>query len=412
MRHLHLTLLLFASQSSLPTAQAQRQLTPREAVSIALENHPSVHAREYQLQARQKLKQTSFDWGKTNLSLMRGQYNSLNTDNNFGITQTIPFPTVSVSVAKLNRAEAASAEQELHITEVELAYLVRQSYLRLQHLSAHRKLLLSQDTLYENFTRAAALRFKTGESNLLEKATAETQWMENKNQLQLNEREAAVETIQLQTLLHTNEPIVPSESFAPMSPAVEWAVAGLQVNPKLNFWKFQTEATLAARQMERHRFLPELTIGYFNQSLIGFQRTGSSETFFDGDKRFTGWVFGISLPLWFLPQAGRAQASSLQHAATKKNYEGVARQLEGEYAQAIKAFEKNQANLNYYLHEASANARMILDQAQRAYKAGEIGYLEYLQALRNSYSIKTNHLQAVYDYNLALLRVEFLLGQK
>lgn len=411
MRQCILTLLVI-TLLSYPQLFAQKAMTQSEAVSVALKNNPSVHAREYQFLAKQKLKKASVDWGKANVSLMRGQYNSLNQDNSFTISQTIPFPTVSVNEAKQNRAEAASAEQALFMTQVELVHFVKQSYTKLQHLHARGKLLQSQDSLYGNFARAATLRFKTGESNLLEKTTAETQWMEVKNQLQLNEREVAIEAVRLQTLLHTQEEISPAESFGPLTPSAEWSVAGLGENPELNYWKFQTEVTAASRQVDRHRFLPELTVGYFNQSLIGFQRTGTTETFFDGSKRFSGWTIGLSLPLWFVPQVGRAQAGSLQHAASQKNYESVTRQIEGEYAQAIKEFEKNEANVNYFSKEATANAELILKQAQRAYEAGDIGYVEYLQALRSSYSITLNSLQAIYDYNLSVLRVEYLLGRK
>jgi heavy metal efflux system protein len=391
---------------------AQTTITLDNAVAEAIKNNPSVKSSEYQYQAQRTMMKTSFDWGKTNVVLMRGQYNSLNTDNNLTITQSIPFPTVSASEIKYNQALAASAEQNMIASQNDLAFQVKASFTRLQYVIALHQLLQNQDTLYRNFTNAASLRYKTGESNLLEKTTAETQWMEIRNQLQVNDRDASIEQTHLQTLLHSAQKLIPAESLAPFVFSRDQGATGLAENPMLNYWRHQKDASIAMKRVEHNRFLPDITIGYFNQSLIGFQRTGTTETFYDKSKRFTGWVFGVSLPLWFLPQTGRAQAASLNQAAAQKHYEGYQRQLEGQFEQAVKELEKNQSSLDYYEKSAVPNARLILTQSQRAYRGGEISYVEYLQALKQSYSIQANYLLAIYQYNLSVLQLEYLLGKK
>jgi len=49
------------------------------------------------------------------------------------------------------------------------------------YLNAKQKLLVSQDSVFEDLVRATALRYRTGESRLLEKTTAETQRNEVRN---------------------------------------------------------------------------------------------------------------------------------------------------------------------------------------------------------------------------------------
>ena len=47
--------------------------------------------------------------------------------------------------------------------------------------------------------------------------------------------------------------------------------------------------------------MPDLSIGYFNQSIRGIQDVdGVPKTFGSGD-RFTGVQAGIALPLWICP---------------------------------------------------------------------------------------------------------------
>jgi cobalt-zinc-cadmium resistance protein CzcA len=396
-----------------PWCLAQTPISLEEAVQQALKTNPSVKSGEFNYAAQKALKKTSFDWGKTSLLWMHGQYNSLNQDDNYTLTQSIPFPTVSVVEAQLNKYLAASAEQRLFITQTDLAYQVKVSYSQLQYFLAVDKLLKSQDTLYGNFARAATVRFKTGDGNLLEKTTAETQWMETRNLLQVNERDAAIERTRLQTLLHTDQELGPSEALAPRTfDPDELNASGLSANPQLNYWKYQVNATTAAKRIEQNKFLPDITVGYYNQSLTGFQRIGSTEIFYDKTKRFTGWQLGVSIPLWFAPQAGRSQAAALRQAASQQEYEGFQRQLNGQFEQATRELEKNQNNLQYYERDANPNAQLILKQSQRAYQGGEIGYVEYLHSLRQAYSIQAAYLAAIHHYNLAVLHLEYLLGKK
>ena len=146
-----------------------------------MKSNAGIKATTLEVDYNKSLKRTATDIGKTNVSLMLGQYNSLNNDNHISISQNIPFPTVFSSQAKLGNAQIKGSELKLALTKNELVSQVKSTYHHLQFLQSERKLLLSQDSIYSAFVNASQLRFKTGESNLLEKTTAETQSMEIKN---------------------------------------------------------------------------------------------------------------------------------------------------------------------------------------------------------------------------------------
>ncbi|MFZ6000739.1 MAG: TolC family protein, partial [Bacteroidota bacterium] len=366
---------------------------------------------EYSFQAQRALKKTSVDWGKTSLMMMQGQYNSLNTDRNITITQTLAFPTVSATEVKVNQAQTAASEQSYLLSKASLAWQVKTTYNQLQYLLALQQLLQSQDTLLGNLARAAALRYKAGEVGLLEKTSAETQWMETQNQVQQNANLIAIEQSKLKTLLQSSgNPMpattlakAPGESFSTELDAVS--------NPHINYWKYQAQGAHATRQVERNKFLPDITVGYFSQSLIGFQRTGGSEVFYDKSKKFTGWMLGAAIPLWFLPQTGRAQSAALHEKAAQRNYEAAQRQTEGAWNQALAELKRQQNNLNYYEGSALSNAELILTQAQKAYRAGEISYLEFLQGMKNAQTIRSGYLLALSQYNATFFQIEYLNGK-
>jgi cobalt-zinc-cadmium resistance protein CzcA len=172
----------------------------------------------------------------------------------------------------------------------------------------------------------------------------------------------------------------------------------------------QTNISKQVLRVERNKFLPNLEVGYFNQTLIGFQNTTGTEDFYDKNKRFQGFLVGVSFPLWVAPQAARSKAAHYQVEAAQKNADYAKATLNQEFEQAQRELKKNAASLSFYETSALQNASLILSQASKAFRAGEIGYIEYLQSLRTATEIKTNYLMALQQHNLSVIKIEFLTG--
>ncbi|MBK7651683.1 MAG: TolC family protein [Flammeovirgaceae bacterium] len=74
------------------TGFSQSKLSVEQAIDVALQNNIGIKSAAYEVESQKQLKKTSFDLPKTNVSLLHGQYNSYaKNDNNFTITQSIPF---------------------------------------------------------------------------------------------------------------------------------------------------------------------------------------------------------------------------------------------------------------------------------------------------------------------------------
>ncbi|MGK9626006.1 TolC family protein, partial [Salmonella enterica subsp. enterica] len=81
------------------------------------------------------------------------------------------------------------------------------------------------------------------------------------------------------------------------------------------------------------------------------------------------------------------------------------------YEQAFQDLQKNSRSIAYYKNSALPNANLILKQSQIAFQAGEIGYVEYLQALRTYSDIRFNYLEAINQYNQSVYTLQYLKGQ-
>ncbi len=397
---------------SILVANAQTEpLTIQQAIDLASQRNLKVRAASLDVEAQKQLKKTGFDLPKTNVSLLYGQYNSYaRQDNNFTITQSIPFTALG-SQAALNRSLVASSELKKAATESELIYQVKQVYYSLAFTRDRHNLLLQQDSIYQGFAKSASLRFKTGEANLLEQTTAETQSNEVKNQIRQNEATMVILRSQLKTLLNTSElPEIIGGSLTELT-FTEVDTALLAANPSLAFLRQQVEVAKGEKKVQNARFAPDLLVGYFNQTLIDVPNleTGRLATAAD---RFSGFQIGLSLPLWFAPHQGRSKAAGYSSQAAQSNYQNEKLLLEGQLQQAIEQYTRLRGSLNYYRDSALPNADLILKQVQTALRGGEIGYTEYLLGVRNAIGIKENFLQTLNDYNQSIIYIEYLTGNR
>ena len=67
--------------------------------------------------------------------------------------------------------------------------------------------------------------------------------------------------------------------------------------------------------MEKSRFFPDLTVGYFNQSLNGpNQDLDGNEVVFTSSDRFTGFQVGVAIPIF----GAKSQGSVVKAVELKK----------------------------------------------------------------------------------------------
>lgn len=383
-----------------------------QAIEYALKNNAGVKASSYEVESQKQLRKTSFDLPKTEVSLLYGQYNSyFDNDNNITISQSIPFTSFG-SQAKLNRSLLASSELKRASTENNLIFAVKQAYYQLAYAYSLKKLLVQQDSLFEEFARAASFRYRAGETKLLEQTTAEAQRNEAKNRLRQNESDIIVLRTQLKSLLNSGVvPDIEQKELTQLLLPFKSDTSLISSNPSLALARQQIEVTKSERKVQAAKAAPDLVVGFFSQTLVGTDNPETGQVANSRD-RFTGFQVGVSLPIWYRPQQGRIRAAEYNRLAAESNYTSQQLNLKSQLEQAIKTFEKNQRSLEYYQTSALPNADLILKQSQAGFRGGDIGYTEFLIGVRNAISIREDYLETLHEYNQSIIYIEFLSGNK
>ena len=419
---LSLLLLLF-----LPLlGQAQAPLTAPQAVTQALQTNGTVLAGTRALEAQQAIRRAAYDYGRTTLTGSYGQYNSQNLDNQFSLTQSLALPGVYRSAANLADARIAGQQAQLQQVQAELRRQVRLNYEQAVHARHRLRVLRGQDSLYTEFLRSANLRFKTGETARLEPATALVQQGEVRTQLRAARVDFRVALRQLQALLQVPAAVAVVDSVlqplalmgaAQLADTTTPALADTLLrltNPQARVLAQQVAERRAETRVAQAAGLPEFTVGYFNQSIIGYQRldAAGTERYFGGGSRFQGVQAGVAVPLWRRPQKARVQAAQLQEQVAQASYDRYRAELAAQLDELLLRRTEQQQRLQYFEQTALPQAVVITRLSTIAYKAGETGYSEYLLNLERARRLRLDYLDVLLQHNQTVIELEYLLGRQ
>ncbi|GAB3769992.1 CusA/CzcA family heavy metal efflux RND transporter [Spirosoma horti] len=409
------TMLLLALLSTGYRAQSQsvqmQTITLEQALQQAGSRNTQVQIAGLGVSQQQALRRTAYDAGRLSATLMLGQYNTRRFDNNLTVTQTIPNPALMRRLAELNDQTVASREAGVLVTRNDIQYQVKSTYYELNYLYQKSRLFRQQDTLLSEFVQAANLRFRTGETGSLEKATAESQRADQQVRLAQNEANRVGARTRLQTLLYSSSAVdIVDQPLAKLSLQMPTDTASLRQNPLLRQLTQQIRVAQQSRLVEQARLKPDFLVGVFTQTLVGSQLIDGQELYFGPGHRFQGGQVGISLPLLGQAQKARINAARIGEQIAQTELQQQQFALSQQMTQAVQQYEQYRDALTYYEQNGLTQAGLIQTNARRAFSSGDIGYVEFSLALQQALTIRSNYLDLLNQYNQSVLYINYLLG--
>ncbi|MGB4819049.1 MAG: efflux RND transporter permease subunit, partial [Saprospiraceae bacterium] len=404
---------LLSSNISYAQPVTTKTISVEDAISIALKNNLEIQSQKLNVQSSATMKKSVFELPKTNVNFQFGQYNSINQDKAFQVSQNIPFPTYFSAKSDLYKAELVSSELKQEATAIEIKAQVRYWYDQLQYLQNIKTQLQSLDSMYNDFVSAAALRYNTGATNLLEKTTVETKRGQISLLLKQNETDFAMAYNSLKTYMNTSEEFIidNGKNYQPLALMSSFDTTSMGNNASLKVLYQQAIIAAQNKKLENASTLPDVNVGYFNQSLIGVQTINGAEVNFESSKRFQGFNVGISIPITFVSNSAKLKSLDFKQQALQKEAENGKIKLQNQLQNAFYQYNQHLSQYNYYKLTALPNADIIISTAKVGFKSGEIGYIEYLQALQTATDVQLNYLQTINQINQSIININFILNK-
>ena len=395
-----LILILFALTTR--SSFAQQQISLDKAIEIALMNNRQIKNETIRSQYAKALIKTNADLPKANASAEYGQINSAYNDSKFGITQNFAFPTVYNRQKQLLVAEWNASLLGVSLKEHEIKKVLTQLFYTFLYLKGKESLLQKADTLYERFYEKARIRLEKGESNILEKATAQTQRAGIAMQLLQVDQAIDMTLLEMQVLLNSKE------QFVPELPALKMpqnkSFSKVSSTPLLQMLQQQQQIAKAQIAVERAKMIPDFAIGYFNNSFRGI---GADNKLYNSSNRFSSAQVAMSVPIFTQFQKAKIRGAKIQENLLQNQYETELAQQQNQYDQLLVQYKSNKQIVETFEKSELQNATSILGTANLQFVSGDINYLEFVMLCNQAFQIQSNYLEALKGYNDALIALEF-----
>lgn len=386
--------------------QAQ-PITLNDAIDSALKNNFSIKQEKLMTEYKANMIRSAVDIPQINLVGEMGQINSIYTDTKLSLTQSVSFPTIYSKQKKLYTAEWQSSLLSLELRKKILSSEVSKAYYHVLYLQAKKDLLTEADSIYQAFLEKANLRFDKGATDIMEKTTISLQSGQIKKQL--TELNADIDNAlrYFRFLLQTNGNEFPALTSFRMKPSL-YDSAMLVNHILLLQAQQQVKVAAVSTELEKSKLLPDLFVGYNNMSIKG---VGADEKNYGTDKRFSSVQLGVGIPLFSGAQKSRIQGAKINEKLAAVNYESLQKEFQNAYTVALMQYNKYRQTVAYFDAVALKQASLIPEVADKQFIKGTISYLEWVQLINQSITVKSDYIEAVKLYNESILQLNYITGK-
>jgi outer membrane protein TolC len=409
-KYCYLILLILPVIPTQGQAFAER-LSLQAAIEFGLTNNPAIKSSAQKIKAARGGIWSGIAPGPLEISIANDYIPANQKLNRFGeqsigISQSLDFPARYLLQGSKLLKEKEIAQQEFMLAQIAIVAKIKSAYFNV--LAWQQQVQIAQEGLViaDDFVKKSEIRHSVGEGTNLERLTAKVQYNEAVNTLAANRNHlmSAFGELNFSLGYGKNESkefqLTDSLGLAPC----DFTLAGLTqeaaaLNPLLKTGTLRVRALAIDRSLAWSSILPGFNFEYFKQQVRG------------DPAGYYGVSLGISVPLWcmFEQQGNIRQASAnLESAAFDLLATENAVYLKTLYA--YNQFKNEEKQVTFYRQEILPQAEEIFRTASKSYEAGEINYIEFLQAQQTLITSRSNYLQALLSYNLSIVAIEEAIG--
>tara|TARA_R110002124_G_scaffold174673_1_gene342485 strand:+ start:21565 stop:25902 length:4338 start_codon:yes stop_codon:yes gene_type:complete len=375
----------------------QNPINAEQTVQLAIDNNNALQANAKRINQSEQLVGSALNIDKTQVYYGYDQNNIAENGlplKVFGVSQSLQFPTIYGAQHKVEKQKVALTTQQYQLNKRLLTKEVYIAYYNVVYNNSLVEQYTYLDSLYGQFAMAAKKRYDVGETNLLEKLTAETKQKEINIALTQVRADVSKAYTMLNQWVQSDSLITVSEVKLP-----RLALEELNMTNHPGMLYYNTAETLAksSLSLERQKLLPDLQFSIFQGTNNGVNA-----------RNYNGFQVGVAVPLWFGANKSKINAAKTETLIVANEYENYKIQLQSKYNALLSDLKKYQETVDYYETTGRNLSKELTINASKAFKSGEIDFLQYVQLLESSKNIEINYLQNLNKYNTTVLELNYL----
>ena len=387
---------------------SQTPISLETAIDKAFKNNLNIKSGTLRIDYQNKMQKSAVIIDPLNISAEIGQMNSFYVDNKFSVSQTIRLPKFYNAQKTVLMEEYKNSLLHLDLQKWQLKKEISLVYNELNYFIEKKKLLKKADSIFTQYFNRADLRLKKGESNLLEKATAENLRSQAEMQLKSLEKDREISIQKLSFLINdgnlyqnenTNYGILNLENLN-----AEYAGNPLILKQLEQEKNIQNAKLLA----EKAKLSPSLNLGVNSMTMKG---NGADEKYYNATHRFQSGFVGVGIPVFNSAQKSVIEAQKVNQLIAENNYQLGLINLKNQYLQNLRQFQKLNDEISYYQKTGLQNSESILKTANNQYFNGEINYLEWTLLVTQAFEIQNKYIDRLKETNDKIIEINSLKSE-
>ena len=387
-----LMLPLVISATLLTTSVQANSLTLSQAMAL-LKEHPQWQAAQAFIEQSQADRVTAGQYLNPSLDVV--------TETKDRQSLAMAFPVETPSVREFRQLGADQgieiATQQALLVQRQLKTQIQRAYYQVAQRKQEMQLAKDELQLLEKLRDAVQLKVKVGESARYEGVKAEAEWLTSQTRFNAAEQQYLLARQQLGELL----------GLTTVPEIVDQLPADNQLCrlPQQSFDDLVSQYPLY--QAAKANLAKDQASTRYEQALVTPQPTftlgGEQEQGIDRYK------LGINLPLpLFNQRDGQIASARAKQKQSEATVMAVERQLKQDWSQAFIRYQNANAQLVSYESGLLKEAESAFQVAQAAYKYGERGILDFIDAQRTLASVKRGYLTNQFERRYACMDIQQL----
>ncbi len=324
------------------------------------------------------------------------------------INQGIEFPLKTVYKGEQLSSAIDIIRAENDVEGLNILSEVRKAYVSLLARQYLMKIAEENLSVAEEFRNKSTIRYNVGEATHLEKLTAEVQYAQALNNIEVQKNQNRIAVTELlyemgiKNAVGNYEPVLSdSLMYVPYSGSLETVMEKtLKTNPVLYLSELKKTGSQIGRKLAVSSYLPDFTVGYKTQAI-------------NGVNDYYGINLGISVPLWFLlDQRGKVKEANAEIKISENEYDETYLNVMSTARKAYINLKNSEKQILLFSNTLIPESEEIFRVANASYRIGDITYLEFLQAKQTLISTKESYVSALKEYNINLIELEKSIGRK
>ena len=393
---------------SIPNVFAQRVLNYDQAVQLMTDRNGQYKSALLEQGKQELIGKSNSGIPSTTINGMIGQYNSsYKKDNNITINQTIPFPTAFRDEKNLGveRGKLSQIESLLLLRDLEQQLAL--SFDQYGYVQTQIRYLQELDSSLIQLEEKSKIRMDLQDISRLDYSLVQTKRMRLANQISLLESQLLGEKRKIASLLNLEESTFSLESTNYLAKLNSLPKTDVSNHPISQWYQQKNGVYLQEKQVNFSHQLPEINLGYFNQTLVGVQNLNGVDTKFTQANRFQGYMVGVNVPLFWGAYKNRNQVTTLSMQQNELESAQSKQAMQREFIQLAERLTILSASIEKLGGQLNNELQFLMENAKVKFEVGEISFIEFLQIQQQRSELELTYLQLINQYNQTSIQLNW-----